>query len=134
MFDIDACIAGDSIEGEEAGRGRIRTEPGFEDRGCADGLSSRMIIYGFDEEAFEEANILTDGADGVDIIYIKLLSPRSHRLHLKSDALKRSGEGGFFSVGHVGLFDEEGLCLKAEEKEEGISGVLRLRLGEKRWR
>ena len=93
-----------------------------------------MIIYGFGEEAFKEANIFTDGADGVDIIYIELLGSRSHRLQLKYNAFKRSGEGGFFSVGHVGFFDEKGPCLKAEEKEEEISGVLRLRLGEKRWR
>ena len=88
----------------------------------------RIIIYDFDEDAFEEADMLTDGADGVDVIQIKLLNFRDHyRVHIQCDMRKHSGEGCFVFIGHVGFVDVEGEVVEAEANR--VSGVVRLESG-----
>ena len=84
----------------------------------------RIIIYDFDEDVFEEANMPMDDADGMDIIQIKLFNSPGHCFHIQHNMRKRSGERYFFLVGHAGLLDVEGLLFEAEgEKEEALAAL-----------
>ena len=88
-----------------------------------------IIIYDFDEDAFEEADMFTDGADGVDVIQIELFNLRDH--HRVCNVREHSGKGRFVFIGHVGFVDKVGKFVEAEVKE-GVSGVVRLEVGEGR--
>ena len=74
----------------------------------------RIIIYDFDEDAFEEANMPMNDADGMDIIQIELLKSPGHCFHIQYNTLKSSAVGILFLVGHAGHLDVEGLLFEAE--------------------
>ena len=167
---MDACIAGNRIDGEEAERGSqgVRYElnkllkPGLEGRGCVYRLNSvsvsliseptrrpphermdalppasgggmmmmaqkspirasrpRIITYDPHEDAFE-ADMLTDGADGVDVLYIKLLNFRDqYCVHIPCNMRQHSGEDCFVFIGHVGFVNEERKFVEVEAKTGG---------------
>ena len=80
----------------------------------------RLIIYDFDEDAFEEADMLTNRADGVDVIQIKFLNFRDHYLvYVLCNMREHGGEVCFVFLGYVGFVDEKGEFLEAEAKEGG---------------
>ena len=90
----------------------------------------RRIIYDFREDAFEEANMLMEDADGIAIFQIEIIESRDHCFHILYNTHKRSGEGLFLLIRHAGSLYPEDMFFEAEEKLEGISGVVRLKIGE----
>ena len=76
--------------------------------------------------------MLMDGVDFMDIIQIKLLNSSDRWLYILCNTRKRSDEGFFFLVGHAEQADVEGLFIEAERKKEGVSGVVRLKIGGKK--